>query len=270
MAIELTSVQLKEIFPSTKTTTINKLITENSLTRLLNRLVDVDGYIISSEFDNEEIAYDYNYVNTSSEIILNSNMEICIRGYYFNLGLYRDLIGKITTTYPDLEEHDVIKAAIFIDNSNPDYPEMFGQDSFVEHTIYNEGEEYPTFESGYISSTLLFLDGNGDSVNINNFTIDSNNQGTWSWSDLTSANVVAIRYYTRVSDNCIWLYRDTEGDIPDYPTPSDDYTMHELVLFEALEDEDTNELILNIPITSFHKFSSVSVSTIDGGVIDPQ
>ena len=52
MKTKLTNKQVKEMFPSTKTKTINKLITENSLTRLLNRLLDVDSYIITSEYPN--------------------------------------------------------------------------------------------------------------------------------------------------------------------------------------------------------------------------
>lgn len=261
---DLIPVKTQEIFPSTKTSTINKLITENSLTRLLNRLMDVDGYIISSEIQDFTLS-DYNYVDITEDI-RQSNLEICIRGYYFNLGTYNDVLGNINTLFPGnnsndtLNPGDMISAVIFVDSSNPDYPELNGQDSFVEINVDVTGEDIQ-LESGFIASSVKFYREDGT------YTVAS--EGEISISGVISAEVlqaeeaVRVNYYIQDSTSCIWFYVNAELD--DIPMPSEGLVPYKLDLFyvESVEGGNT----FQIPVDSFHKFSSVSIQSIDGGVI---
>lgn len=257
---------LTEIFPSTKTKTINKLITENSLTRLLNRLVDVDSYIISSEFTTD-INNNYDYVIVDNDI-LGSDLEICIRGYYFNLGSYSYILSKIVAAYPDLNTDDIIKAIIYVDTtSNPEYPELYGQDGYEQFNL-NSPFQFPEGCNNNNVTGIKFYDSLNNQLAVSysgiggvgtaheRYLIDSNGNEV----DLDAAGVTTITYYMRTVIECVTLYRPEEGE--QLEPPNTGLTPYELTLFKL---KDTSTFM--IPVSSFHKFSSISVSNIDGGLI---
>lgn len=127
-------------FPTTKRGSINKLVTENSLTRLINRLVDVVGYVITSEFDDSSVNYEDGIPASLWNVPL-ADFEFTIRGYYFCISAddaksgLQYLISSMAFS-PQPGEENELWAHIFIDKTNPDYPELWGQDS-VENTDAN-------------------------------------------------------------------------------------------------------------------------------------
>lgn len=263
-----TGINTVEIFPSTKTKTMNKLITENSLTRLLNRLMDVDGYIISSEISTD-ISNDYDYVTVDSTFT-NTNLEICIRGYYFNLGKFPNVINTIRTSLSPTDGQ-TITACIFIDKSNPDFPELYGQDTFTpaDDITVTQSTPNPVFEDGCDVSTITFYDTDGEKItSITDFHLNDSNKLVDSSNnliDLYTAGVVTVKYYIRTEEDCVWLYVSNEGDT--ITPPIEGLTRFDLDLFEAVSDGGSG-VNFKIPVSSFHKFSSVSIQTIDGGRID--
>ena len=122
------SSDLINSFPSTKRASVNKLMTENSVTRLINRLVDVDGFVITTGLEDVDFKQD---IDPSAW--LNKDFEFVIRGYYFSIakGSYGNglstLLHEINFNPSDTEEHWVT-ATIFIDNSDKDFPELWGQE----------------------------------------------------------------------------------------------------------------------------------------------
>ena len=275
MAIAYKSMDVKEIFPSTKTKTINKLITENSLTRLLNRLVDVDGYIISSELG-VDVSDDNEYTVVEGDGILDSDLEFCIRGYYFNLGTFRDIYSGLLSniTVGDNEGDNVdIYARIYIDEiSNPEYPELYGYDDWNEHNIpIDNVNRTATLDNDYDGATVKFYN-NGERVhkdwvfgtdfiiNTNNIICDMNEAPI----DLFGSGVDTVNYFTHTTSNAVWIHQADEDLSLEGLSP--DLTPYELLLFNAYRIDDAVQL--RIPVSSFHKFSSVSVKSIDGGIIE--
>ena len=276
MAIAYKSMDVKEIFPSTKTKTINKLITENSLTRLLNRLVDVDGYIISSELG-VDVSDDNEYTVIEGDGILDSDLEFCIRGYYFNLGTFSDVCSKIipqVTGLDNVGDNVDIYARIYIDEiSNPEYPELYGYDDWDEYNItIDVNTRTAILNADYDGTTIKFYNNNGERVykdwvfgtdfiiNTNNIICDINGGPI----DLFGYGVNTVNYFTHTISNAVWIHMANEDLSLEGLSP--DLTPYELLLFNAYRVDDAIQL--RIPISSFHKFSSVSVKTVDGGVIE--
>lgn len=119
-------------FPSTKRASVNKLITENSVTRLINRLIDVDGYVITNGLSDVDYTQDIPIDAWSNN---GADFEFVIHGYYFNISKSSDISGLaylLNTTnfdFPSSEqtEHE-LKARIIIDNTDLEFPELYGQD----------------------------------------------------------------------------------------------------------------------------------------------
>ena len=87
------NIQPTMVFPSTKMESVNKLITEGSLTRLINKLIDTDSYIIPP--DSADLS---NYTNTDYGTMIeventkSDNIEFLLHGYYFNMGNINNLV----------------------------------------------------------------------------------------------------------------------------------------------------------------------------------
>lgn len=264
MPIELDRSVIKEMFPSTKTQTINKLITENSLTRLLNRLLDVDGYVITSEFPVEYKINNYDYIPIETGLST-TNLEFCIRGYYFNLGSFEDIFSKILDEY-DLIAGDVIKAVIFIDDtSNPEYPELYGQDETVSINTIVENNQY-YFPSGCnnknVSNIKIYKGVNDVTPTDSILSVDSNFI-TGTGYKLLGAEGIEYDNISYVKNNfisSIILYKD--GDTVPSPNNTLPLKRHELILFK-MKDSNT----FTIPLSSIHRFSSLAMEAIDGGEI---
>lgn len=115
----------KMIFPSTKMMAVNKLITEGSLTRLINKLIDTDTYIIppadidyTSSINVDQVG---TLVSLPATVTNTAEVEFSMHGYYFNLGTFADVLSLFTA------DNTKLVAEIYIDNTIPDYPELAGE-----------------------------------------------------------------------------------------------------------------------------------------------
>lgn len=138
-------------FPTTKMGSINKLITENSLTRLINRLLDVDGFIITDGLTekggSEAIGNGGKHLKINTNLPLEDTifrdglLEFVIRGYYFAADI-AELAAKLNDEKGDDDSYGLF-ARIFIDNSNPNYPELVGQTAYEDdRDHFQEGLHY--------------------------------------------------------------------------------------------------------------------------------
>lgn len=119
-------------FPSTKRASMNKLFTENSVTRLINRLVDSESYVITNGLKSADFGSDLlidNWIND------NADFEFVINGYYFCISNINESSGMtylLDQTGFKFEETEVddhtLYARILIDKTDKDYPELYGQD----------------------------------------------------------------------------------------------------------------------------------------------
>lgn len=135
-------------FPTTKMGSVNKLITENSLTRLINRLIDVDGFIItdglaekeSDAVQSEIIGVGGKHLKINKDLLITDDqhseiifrddlLEFVIRGYYFSAPV-SELRNILKTAAPSVTSG--LYARIFIDATNVEYPELVGQQALEE------------------------------------------------------------------------------------------------------------------------------------------
>lgn len=172
-------------FPTTKRGSINKLVTENSLTRLINRLIDVDGYVITSEIDDSAVNYEEGIPAELWNIPL-YDFEFSIRGYYFCITADSVKSGlqhliDVSGFRPVSGTSSVLYGNIFIDKTNKNYPELWGQDSVDDASAvckaiqFTIDDETPVYPEDY------------DSGNYNLYTVplvqwDQNKAGSWLFS----------------------------------------------------------------------------------------
>lgn len=215
-------------FPTTKMGSVNKLLTENSLTRLINRLVDVDGFIITDciyEKENPIIGNGGKHPSINEDIGIdtvnyrNNLFEFIIRGYYFSVPL-SELRSLITPISPYSETMGLY-ARIFIDNTIPDYPELIGQ------TAYEESED-PSEEHGPWQGVEFFV------------------------CPLTSKQPPEHPYF----DNDPTILENGLGT---------DYFYYDLMLLKYVIDDPTEPNGIYIPFESLCKFDTHSQAVIDGG-----
>ena len=191
-------------FPSTKRASVNKLMTENSVTRLINRLIDTDSFVITNGIDSGNDFLTDISVSCWDQTF---EFEFVIRGYYFSIS-HKDyasglsfLQGKLSFNPQDQIEH-TLYAGIFIDKSDKNFPELFGQENSPDN-------EYK-----------------------------------------------AIAFYI-------------DGDAPNEPDGYDpgelEFYSIPLVKYKQQEDGKWGKVV---PLTSLFKFSSKSISNIDGGEIN--
>ena len=141
-------------FPSTKRASVNKLMTENSVTRLINRLVDVTGFVITTGLNDVDFLNDIPIDAWNNNA---ANFEFVIRGYYFSISKDDQISGMaklITSTQfdPNDEVEHTLYAGIFIDKTDSDFPELYGQDDdqteYRAIVFYTGDEERPDPPSG--------------------------------------------------------------------------------------------------------------------------
>ena len=188
-------------FPSTKRASVNKLMTENSVTRLINRLVDVDGFVITTGLTDVDFTQDLSIDVWHNNL---ADFEFVIRGYYFSISRGNSISGLdylLTATqfnFSDEEEHTLF-AGIFIDKTYPEFPELYGQEDI---------------------------------------------QGEYQ----------AIIFYT------------SDEEKPDPPSGLTEYDFYEFPLVKYMQKDDGSRGRF-VPLDSLFKFSSISISNIDGGEI---
>jgi hypothetical protein len=231
-------------FPTTKMESVNKLITENSLTRLINRLLDLDGYIITEQLaeknSNSEIIGNggtrlpiNSDLNLKSITFRNNLFEFVIRGYYFSVNasdLITMLDNYIETQSPTTKIG--LFARIFIDNTNPNYPELVGQTAY-EDDLKNQ-EEDPNY-------IVRFEEGRHYGVQFFCCPLDE----------------IPAPYHPVLSDPTTGLI-DGIGST---------YLYFDLMLLEYFINDETHVNGNYIPFASMNKFSTQAVNIIDGGVL---
>lgn len=145
-------------FPSTKRASMNKLFTENSVTRLINRLVDVESYIITNSLKDVDFTSDILVDNWNTQ---NLDFEFVIHGYYFCISKKDSVSGLsylLSQTGFEFDEtvtdDHILFARIILDKTDKNYPELYGQDDIqradgtsrylaVKFFIDSEEIEYP-------------------------------------------------------------------------------------------------------------------------------
>lgn len=146
-------------FPSTKRASVNKLMTENSVTRLINRLVDVTGFVITNGLN------DIDFLNDIPIGVWSNNaadFEFVIRGYYFSISKGDQISGMaklIKDTGFEFPEGEAsphtLYAGIFIDKTDEKFPELYGQDrddtEYQAIAFYTGDEDRPTPPDGLVS-----------------------------------------------------------------------------------------------------------------------
>lgn len=278
------------VFPSTKTQTINKLITENSLTRMINRLIDRNGYIITNEISkivSEDIVEDIPLTTLTAN---NIPLEFDIRGYYFAVDSVTD-ITNILSWNPSGELNQWLFARIYIDKSVEGYPELVGQYDQTPITQPVTGQfttgvttitDFPGLKN---ISDVVLLDNNKipissvggvtvskeGKVSCTNFITGKNP------SNVKHIQYTRLNYYTGIQ--VYSLKEDTgngTGVMPAKPQPElpngdawDDtkYEYHDLLLIKYFKPVGSNERKSYIPLESIHKFTTTSISSVDGGEI---
>lgn len=115
-----------KVFPSTKRGTYqrsSRLISEENLTNIVNKLIDKDSFVIRPQ--------PYNSLGTNDQIQFN------IHGYYFSV----PHIGSITTVLSDSAESiyaNIITdtETVTVDNITYEYTELQGQDTGSASSTY--------------------------------------------------------------------------------------------------------------------------------------
>lgn len=231
-------------FPTTKRESVNKLLTENSLTRLINRLLDVDGFIISDGLAKRLDGVESEIIgNGGKHLEINTNIrldeinfkdnifEFVIRGYYFSTNIddllntvsWSSYVGEGGTYYTS--DKVGLFARIFIDNTNPDYPELVGQTGVEENNPSNSsGDSYYG-----IQFFICPIDDNGD------------------------------------ADKPIPFHPSLSQDSEPIIGLGTNYTYYDLLLIEHIKNSDVFSEGDYLPFDSLTKFDSHSVRIIDGG-----
>lgn len=270
-------------FPSTKLYSINKLITENSLTRLINRLIDNDGYVITDGVRNlTGVNVDFGKdLPLSNWTANNLPFEFVIRGYYFSINdIANDLLSKIQWG-GDIEES--LMARIYIDKTVPGYPELFGQNG-----INPCDESITDFESGVTtiknsdlaeatSDPELYEIGD-DNIKHTISTVVSINPSNGAISaefiaGKGDADVAGIKYNINSEYGGIEFYttpavKDSDAASPLYTVPSslgDSVEAYEFEIIRHFKPEGESVIDTYIPMSSLYKFNSYSIGSIDGG-----
>ena len=288
------NIQPTMVFPSTKMESVNKLITEGSLTRLINKLIDTDSYIIPP--DSADLS---NYTNTDYGTMIeventkSDNIEFLLHGYYFNMGNINNLV-TIASELAVSDKNDIsgnffITACINVqtDASNGGkYPELFGQ-NLIKQTLTQSFPTDPTIEESFLPkipadlldkpiTKIIFSHKNsaGETFNDGLGSYDYNNvilkpEGLEFESGCEYFYTIEYKDYSSL----ITLYVTNPGneladvpvilnidESPDYVYPDDlqSYTIDLLYV-----DVATSKVY--IPMNKFAKFNHQSIASIDGG-----
>lgn len=98
-----------EVFPSTRRVRVqqdSRETSEKTITGIIDNFIDYTGFVITQTLDAD------------------LPFELNIKGYYFKIDKAQNIIDLFLTDTTSLD----IWASIVIDSSNPDYPELWGQD----------------------------------------------------------------------------------------------------------------------------------------------
>lgn len=151
-------------YPSTKRASVNKLLTENSVTRIINRLIDSDSYVITNGLEGVDYTQDIPIGIWSNN---EADFEFVVHGYYFSISKGDNASGlhyllKSTGFDPSDDKPRTLYGRIFIDKTDPDYPELYGQDDvggkYQAIQFYSSDQEAPRRPDGGSDIDYPFYD----------------------------------------------------------------------------------------------------------------
>ena len=122
-------------YPSTKRASVNKLITENTVTRVINRLIDKESYVITNGLRGVDFSTDIPVVEWGL-----ADFEFVIHGYYFCITpdeASKSGLSYLLSQVPmdrslDPNSEHTLYARIFIDKIDKNFPELYGQEDVAE------------------------------------------------------------------------------------------------------------------------------------------
>ena len=272
------------VFPTTKMNSVNKLITEGNITRLLNNLLDTDSYLIptaDSTFGSE-VVWGENLQSLIKVEDVNFELECVLKGYYFNLGPLSGQDGIITKfgTESGLSTSAVLLAQILIDNTNPDYPELYGEEADTSTVSISVSPAWnpstnpdgaPIVPEIYRNLDIKGITAVDSGGTTRGFTLDSDWKLVPTWAQtptgitIDSYTIEYVSYYSLIK-----LHVLTGRDVK-IPATAPDITVESLgnnavsVSLPLLCKYNGNYYF---PMTSYPKFTSLSIQSIDGGVIE--
>ena len=134
-------------FPTSKRKGVHSVMSENNITKLINRLIDQDGYVITSEIVlPDDFPNDIKYTQWTG-----AAFEFVIRGYYFSIpkpesdnfsGLHYLMQQTNFLSKAGSSQDSVLYGLIAIDNTDSNYPELFGQDAYDSSNPKYQGIQF--------------------------------------------------------------------------------------------------------------------------------
>ena len=263
------------VFPSTKMETVNKLITEGSLTRLINKLIDTDTYLIAPKDIDFSQVINVDQVGTLVSIPItattnNDELEFVMHGYYFNLGSVTDIVGQSMTS-----GNKKLIAEIFVDVTNPEYPELGSQrDAVIDSPeISVNWDNSPTLDAEYRDKSIVNIytiaskEGEPDEI----YTVNYNTT-TYALSvtfddgyDSDTYIVKYVDYSVLINLYVIEETADPEEIVSSVPTSDESFDeIHDRYLIDLAHRHDG---AFYFPLQSFAKFNGASIMEIDGGIV---
>lgn len=288
------NIQPTMVFPSTKMDSVNKLITEGNLTRLINKLIDTDSYIIPpdsanlSKYTNTDFGTMIEVENTRDDSI-----EFLLHGYYFNMGNINDLVmiasGLAASDKNNITGNFVISACINVqtdaDNGGK-YPELFGQ-NLIKQTLTQSFPTDPTLEESFLPkiplelldkpiTRILFYHRNASGE------VFEDGLGSYDYNGVI-LKPEGLEFETGCEYFYVIEYKDYSSLITLYVTnPGDKISESQVILnldesTEYISPDDLQSYTIDllyvdvatskvyIPMNKFAKFNHQSIASIDGG-----
>lgn len=297
------NLQPNMVFPSTKMDSVNKLISEGSLTRLINKLIDTDSYIIPPNS-----AVMNNYVNTDVGTMLeitdiaDDEMEFLLHGYYFNMGRIRQLVNNAENiANSDINQNELngnlfITASIFIDNdakNNYKFPELFGEElnkQTNKQQVSNEAikdpsklpniKDFPELKDKPISSIdFSYIDADGNESYWGKGSYDALGAIQPPSQQFTEGTIYYFTIYYHDYSSLINLHvidskSNIEQKVDEATSPENitkvmpgDYDLYYLNLLYIDRTTDPEKHKVYVPLNNFSKFKHYSIQSIDGGIL---
>lgn len=271
------------VFPTTKMNSVNKLITEGNITRLLNNLLDTDSYLIPTADSNfgSEVVWGENLQGLIKIEDFNFDLECVLKGYYFNLGPLAGQDGIISQfgTQSGGATSSLLLAQIIIDNTNPDYPELYGEEAGTDtltitvspawnpSTSPDDAPVVPELYRNLDIKGITAVDSGGTT---RGFTLNSDWQLVPTWTEVPQGITIGSYTIEYVSYYSLIKLHVLTGDDAKIPATAPDISAASLgdnavyVDLPVLCKYNGNYYF---PMTSYPKFTSLSIQSIDGGII---
>lgn len=280
---DITTVQPTNVFPTTKANSVNKLITEGNLTKLVNNLLDTKSFLIplaDSSFGSE-IVWGGTDLQSLIKIPLgtDSDLECVLQGYYFNLGPITDILAALSEQARGATTA-LLVGHIIIDTTDSNYPELFGEESTLNTTAVLLS---PAWDPNDESSTPPVLNKYNQQLNIKKiyaqsgpntyvFTLNSK----WELVPISTIpdgvtfstyTIQYVSYYTLIKLHVLVNEAAVIPPVvPDFGPEVAALGDNAISVALPLICKYNNEYYF--PMTSYPKFASLSIQSIDGGIIE--